>query len=56
MKKKEKQRRGEGDDDDDEKEEGRRIVVGLMGHFNATLHSVKILLTLTDSLPERGNV
>lgn len=36
-------KRGEG-----ESQNGRkgRLVLGLRGHFNATLHSVKILLTL----------
>lgn len=36
-------RRGEGESQDGRKG---RLVLGLRGHFNATLHSVKILLTL----------
>lgn len=42
--------RGEG-----ESQNGRkgRLVLGLRGHFNATLHSVKILLTLRPAAFDR---
>jgi len=36
-------KRGEGESQSEQKG---RLVLGLRGHFNATLHSVKILLTL----------